>query len=50
MAHEEFIKDPNDPCAHKFGDLEMCRSQMSEEECKKRHYVAIKDISQAHEG
>lgn len=46
----EFVKDPNDPCAHQFGDLELCRSQMSEEECKKRVYVAIKDISEAHEG
>lgn len=23
---EEFVKDPNDPCAHKFGDMDLCRS------------------------
>lgn len=46
----EFVKDPNDPCANKFGDLELCRSQMTLEEAKSRVYVAIKDISDAHEG
>lgn len=50
VVQEEFVKDPNDPCASKFGDMELCRSQMSEEECKKRHYVAIKDIGEVHEG
>lgn len=50
VAEEHFVKDPNDPCANKFGDLELCRSQMSLEECHKRQYVAIKDITAAHDG
>lgn len=45
----EFVKDPNDPCAHLFGDLPICRSDMSEEERAKRVYVAIKDINAEHE-
>lgn len=46
----EFVKDPNDPCASKFGDLELCRSQMSYEDAKQRVYVEIKDIGVQHEG
>ena len=30
----EYKKDPNDPCAHKFGDLELIRSTVDPEERK----------------
>ena len=49
-AEPDFVKDPNDPCAHLFGDLEICRSTMSEEERAQRVYTAIKDINESHEG
>jgi len=29
-AKDVFVKDPNDPCANKFGDLELNRSQGDE--------------------
>lgn len=40
----EFVKDPNDPCADKFGDLELNRSQCDPETRHTKKYVAIEDL------
>ena len=36
-----FVKDPNDPCADKFGDMELNRSQCDPELRFQRKYVAV---------
>lgn len=46
----KYVHDPNDPCASKFGDLPICRSQCDPELRFTRHYVAVKDIGVEHEG
>ena len=46
----EFVKDPNDPCADKFGDMELCRSQCNPEDRFTKKYVAVKDLSDQHAG
>ena len=40
----EYVKDPNDPCADKFGDVEMNCSQHDPEIRFTKKYVDIKDI------
>lgn len=42
-----YQKDPNDPAAHLFGDLEICRSQMPAEKRYERVYSEIKDIDES---
>jgi hypothetical protein len=39
-----FVKDPNDPCADKFGDLPLNRSQCDPEARFTKVYTAVKDI------
>lgn len=39
-----FVKDPNDPCADKFGDLELNQSQHDPEIRFSKKYVKISDI------
>jgi nondiscriminating aspartyl-tRNA synthetase len=46
----EFVKDPNDPCADKFGDMELCRSQCDPEDRFTKVYVAVKDLNEEHAG
>lgn len=41
----EFVKDPNDPCADKFGDVEMNTSQCDPEIRFTKKYTAIADIN-----
>lgn len=43
-AASEFKKDPNDPCADKFGDLELIRSQCDPETRFTKKYVEVKDL------
>lgn len=46
----EFVKDPNDPCADKFGDNTMIQSQCNPEDRFTKTYVAIKDLGDEHAG
>jgi len=46
----EFVKDPNDPSADKFGDMELIRSQISAEERHAKKYIEIKDIDDSLDG
>jgi regulator of protease activity HflC (stomatin/prohibitin superfamily) len=46
----EFVKDPNDPCADKFGDMDIIRSQCNPEDRFTKIYVAVKDINDSHVG
>lgn len=46
----EYVKDPNDPCADKFGDMEIIRSQCDPEERFTKKYVAVMDIDDSHVG
>lgn len=46
----EFVKDPNDPCADKFGDLEMCCSQCDPNDRFTKVYAAVKDLNESHAG
>lgn len=46
----EFVKDPNDPCADKFGELPLNRSQCDPELRFTRKYVAVKDLGEEHAG
>lgn len=42
----EFVKDPNDPCADKFGELPLNRSQCDPETRFTKKYVAVKEIDE----
>ena len=44
------MKDPNDPCADKFGDLELNKSECDPEVRFQKKYVEIKDITEAMAG
>lgn len=44
------MKDPNDPCADKFGDMDIIRSQCNPEDRFTKIYVAVKDIDDSHVG
>lgn len=46
----EFVKDPNDPCAEKFGDTTMIQSQCNPDDRFTKLYVAVKDLSEEHAG
>ena len=46
----QFVKDPNDPCADKFGEMELIRSQCDPELRFQRKYVALKDLADEHAG
>lgn len=46
----KFVKDPNDPCAHLFGDLELNKSECDPETRFKKKYASIKDITEASAG
>jgi len=43
-AKNVFVKDPNDPCADKFGDRELNRSQCDPEVRFQKVYTAVKDL------
>jgi aspartyl-tRNA synthetase len=47
---EEFKKDPNDPAAHLFGELELNRSQSDPEKRYAKKFTAVKDLEQSLEG
>ena len=44
------MKDPNDPCADKFGDMELIRSQCDPQLRFERKYVEVKDLGDEHAG
>lgn len=46
----EFVKDPNDPCADKFGDLPLNRSQCDPETRFLKKYVELKDLDASKDG
>ena len=45
-----FVKDPNDPCADKFGDMELNCSQCDPNDRFTKVYVAVKDLNSEHAG
>jgi len=45
-ATGEFVKDPNDPCASKFGDMEIIRSQVDPETRFWIKYHQVKDLTE----
>ena len=47
---QEWKKDPNDPCAAKFGDLELNRSQSDPELRYARKYTEVHELEEAHAG
>lgn len=49
-VEEEYKKDPNDPSAHLFGELELNRSQSDPEQRYARKFTAVKDLEEAHNG
>lgn len=46
----EFVKDPNDPSADKFGDRELNMSQGNPEDRFTKVYVDLKDLGDEHVG
>eukprot|EP01022_Parablepharisma_sp_SALTPOND_P015667 TRINITY_DN2242_c0_g1_i1.p1 TRINITY_DN2242_c0_g1~~TRINITY_DN2242_c0_g1_i1.p1 ORF type:complete len:654 (+),score=86.90 TRINITY_DN2242_c0_g1_i1:102-2063(+) len=50
-AQEEvYVKDPNDPCAHKFGDMELIMSQADAEIRFKVSYTSVGDLTEELQG
>ena len=43
-ARNVFVKDPNDPCADKFGETELNRSQCDPEVRFQKVYTAVKNL------
>ena len=41
---EEYVKDPNDPCAHLFGDTDLIRSTIDPEERFAKKYHRVKQL------
>ena len=41
----ELVKDPNDPAADRFGEMELIRSQCDPELRHERKYTAVKDLN-----
>ena len=44
---EEYVKDPNDPCAHLFGDRELIRSNCDSEIRFQKKYHKLSDLTEA---
>lgn len=44
---EEYVKDPNDPCADKFGDWELIRSAGDPEERFQHKYTRLKNLDES---
>ena len=44
---EEYVKDPNDPCAHLFGDRELIRSNWNPDIRFEKKYHHVKDLTDA---
>lgn len=47
---EEWKKDPNDPCADKFGDLELNRSQSDPEKRYARKFTEVHELDESMDG
>lgn len=47
---KEFVKDPNDPCAEKFGDLELNRSQSDPEQRYAKKFTEVHELDESHVG
>lgn len=50
QEQKEFKKDPNDPCASKFGDLELNRSQSDPEKRYDKKFIQVHEIEESHAG
>lgn len=46
----EYVKDPNDPCADKFGDLPLNRSEGDPEERHSKKYTKVRELTEALKG
>jgi hypothetical protein len=46
----EWKKDPNDPCAHKFGDCELNRSQSNPEVRYAKKFTEVHELNESHVG
>lgn len=44
---EEYVKDPNDPCAHQFGDLELIQSKIDPEDRYKKKYTKVRELDES---
>ena len=49
-VEEEYKKDPNDPSAALFGELELNRSQSDPEQRYARTFTSVKELTEAHNG
>ena len=49
-TQQEWKKDPNDPCAAKFGDCELNRSQSDPEIRYARKYTEVHELEESHAG
>ncbi len=47
---QDWKKDPNDPCAHKFGDCELNRSQSDPDVRYAKKFTEVHDLTEAHAG
>ena len=47
---QEWKKDPNDPCAHKFGELELNRSQSNPDLRYAKKFTEVHELEEAHAG
>jgi hypothetical protein len=44
------VKDESDPCAHKFGDLPLNRSQTDPAKRYDKKFVQVNELEEAHAG
>lgn len=49
-SNKDFVKDPNDPCADKFGDRELNRSQSDPEKRYEKKFIAVKHLNKELDG
>jgi len=49
-AKPAYTKDPNDPCADKFGDLPLNRSQSDPEKRYEKKFTQVHELEASHNG
>lgn len=50
VQEEVYVKDPNDPCASKFGDMDLIVSQCDPEESYKIKYTSVHELDEKLDG
>jgi aspartyl-tRNA synthetase len=50
QAAKEYVKDESDPCAHKFGDLPLNRSQSDPAKRYDKKFTQVSELEEAHAG